>query len=228
MVAKPKPKTEKKDKKEAKPKKATKPKKAKKAAKKEKPKSKAEKPPKKAAKAKKPKKDAKPKKGAGKSKEKKPHLTMKRGWALNQWEIWLAERFEEDPGPITHKELQEDIKGYVREHDGPKNIGSVIRNSIRRLVRENYVTRQAAGQFVRGPHLTMLKVHKTEIGQRADQARKETPWSRQDMANLLGHKSAGRYATLEQGRTHMRPWEAHTIARALNVDLFEGLESEEG
>jgi hypothetical protein len=153
--------------------------------------------------------------------EKTSKLKLRRGWMMNLWEKWLANYFVEDPGPVSQLALVEEISPYIEEHGGPADRHSVVRNSIRRLVNNRWVTRKKRGHFIRGARVDVLKDHKVEVGQAATEARIAKGMSRQDVADLLGHRSKGRYATLEQGRTHMHVWEAHLLVQAFEVDIVE-------
>jgi hypothetical protein len=153
-----------------------------------------------------------------------PTLVAKRGWLMNIWERWLSELFEGNGGseePIVQVELVKSMTDFVRDNDGPEDVHSVVRNSVRRLLRDGWVERTAKGRFFASDQLPALKSRKEKVGKAIEAARKETSFTRQDVADLLGHPTKGRYATLEQGRHPMHAWEAQACARAFGVDLDE-------
>jgi hypothetical protein len=169
------------------------------------------------AKAEKKAKEPKAKKKAAKA----PPIEARRGWLMNAWERWLTEFFAGCKKQVTQLELVQLIDDFVTENEGPEDHHSVIRNSIRRLVRDGWVERVDRGKFKAAKKLKKLKKKKTALGKEIAEARTEKGHSQKAMAGFLGHRSKGRYATLEQGRTHMYAWEAHSIGKVLGIDVVE-------
>lgn len=188
----------------------------------------------KAEKPKKPKK-AKPEKAEGAEKPKKPKkakkpagekLTlkgpqMKRGMAMNKWEKWLCQHFEEmeEGAEVHNSKLTEAIEPYIKEQSGPEDVRRVILNSVRRLVGDGWITRSSRGSYKLTAKVAKLASEKEAIATRVKEAREKLNWSGQDMADLLGHPSRGRYGTLEQGRRPMHIWEAYALSRALGISI---------
>lgn len=146
---------------------------------------------------------------------------MKRGMAMNKWEKWLCQHFEElEEGAEVHNaKLTEAIEPYVKEQGGPEDARRVILNSVRRLVGDGWITRSSRGSYKLTDKVAKLASEKEAIATKVKEAREKLNWSTQDIADFLGHPSRGRYGTLEQGRRPMHIWEAHALSRALGISI---------